>query len=124
MANNAGMAISADFSELAGIERLLENARTKLPKVRSAALKHAADRTQAEAEQIAASYPDPLDELAHNIQQEGTDLTRRIWTDKRQGHFLHFGSPNTGAPRDWLHGPTGRAADQLFEELSQAAVPE
>lgn len=123
MANNAGFGITADFSKFDDLERMLVSAREKPAKVRAVALGRFADRAQHEAEAIAASYPSPIDELAASVEQEGTPLFRRVFTTARQGHFLHFGSPNTGAPRDWLHGPMQSAADDLFVELSKAAAP-
>lgn len=123
MANNSALGIGADFSDLDNLQQLLANAREKPHALRAEALNRAAEKTRTDAAAIANSYPDPLDELGNNLQREGTPVFQRVFTTNRQGHFLHFGSPKTGAPRDWLHGPARRAADDLFEELSKAAEP-
>ena len=123
MPNNSALGVSADFSGFDDLEHRIATARDRPAKERAAKLGHYADRAQHESEAIAASYPSPIDELAANIEQEGTPLFRRIFTYERQGHFLHFGSPNTGAPRDWLHQNVQRAADDLFDDLSKAAEP-
>lgn len=117
----ASMGITFDTSELDNLADLLATAREKPKAVRAEALGRVGDKVKAEAEAIAQAYPDPLDELAGNVEMESTPLTRRIFTSKRQGAFLEFGSPNTGAPRPWLTGPAQKGADELFEELSKAA---
>ncbi|HRE03086.1 MAG TPA: hypothetical protein PLV68_17435 [Ilumatobacteraceae bacterium] len=123
MANNAAFAITADFAELDDLQQLLAAARQRPASEREGALDRATDRAATEMRDITRAYPSPLDELSQHIETAGTPLYRRIFTTKRQGHFLHFGSPTTGAPRDWAHGPTQRAVDDMFRELSKAAEP-
>lgn len=119
---HGSVGISADFSEIKELQVVLAAARERPHKVRAAALDKAADATVAEASAITAAYPSPIDELASNIEQEGTPVFRRIYTNKRQGHFLHFGSPKTGAPRDWLHGPAQKNVDEMLTTLADAAA--
>lgn len=115
--------VFADFSALDDLNRLLEAAVKRTAKARADELNKTAEKVRDQAAAIAASYPKGTGALAANVTVTGTALTRRVGSDLREGWFLEFGSPNTGAPRPWLTGPAGRGAEELLAELGKAAAP-
>lgn len=115
--------VFADFTALDDLNSFLEQAITRTAKERTKALDETSEEVRSEAAAIAASYPNGTGALAENVTVSGTDLTKRVGSDEREGWFLEFGSPNTGGPRPWLTGPADRGAAKMLTRLSKAAEP-
>lgn len=118
--------VSADFSQLRQLERLLDEARRKASTIPNTILAPAARRVFTESVANAQGMAD-TGELASSVRLEQT-LTEsgpgyRIGADVRQAFFLEYGSPNTGAPRPWLSAPAQRAVTDVLTAASRVMAP-
>lgn len=114
------MQISFDTSDLEHLTELLETARERSWKERTAALKRIAKQVREEATENARAYRKAsTGELVANIEQDGTPARQWIGAPVRQAFFLEYGSPNTGGPDPWLSGPARKGANQLFAEMAR-----
>lgn len=117
--------VTFDVSQLNALANHLPAAGKKLKQAAGPAVRRHATEAMNEAASIAREYPSPIDKLADSLELTVSTRSARIHTDAREGTFLEFGSPNTGAPRPWLTGPAQRAGDALYDELIKlAAEPE
>lgn len=114
------MDISFDASAIADLNGVLEKARQRSHKDRTKILARIAGEVRDDARDNALAFnTDSTGELAAAVDTEGTAARKRVFANVRQGYFLEYGSPTTGAPRPWLSDPARKGANKLLAEISE-----
>jgi Bacteriophage HK97-gp10, putative tail-component len=116
------MDISVDVSELNELIAMLERAAERPRKERAGVLRKIGAQVASEARSNASSWftKASTGRLAEGVTVEGRGVSRvAISSPYREGFFLEYGSPNTGAPRPWLTQPAERGVESLLEELGK-----
>lgn len=118
------MSLTVDTSEIDALAALLAGAAPRMETDTTRVMDQVASSVVAAAK---ASVPVASGELRDSVQVERQGgkgyRVRYIHAEPRQGYFLEYGSPTTGAPRPWLSGPAQRGAMVLHDELMRVADP-
>ena len=116
------MTVGMDMKEIDRLADRLQKAAVRAIPTIEAALTVGALETATQARANAASYGG-TGELSQSVEVEESPLIRRVLAEPRQGAFLEYGTPNTGAPRPWLSGPAETAQRKFFAELADRVEP-
>lgn len=117
------MSFTLNTSDLGRLTRMLDRAADQVDNRAEDAVREVTGRIADEARSTAASYPKGTGALAADINEDTSGLEARVFTNQREGFYLEYGSPNTGAPRPWLTEPTERGARDLEDKLGEAGAP-
>lgn len=112
--------LDIDLSEILELVHILEAAADAPRREAETAHREVGQEVLDEARSTAGSYPNGTGALAADVRMASSRDGTRIFSDKREGFFLEFGSPNTGAPRPWLTEPARKGAEKLGERLTKA----
>lgn len=114
--------LQIDLSDIDRLEGLIAHAANTAPKDSAQALEKRTREAFTEAKANAGSFHKAsTGELASVVEMEVIRGEHGIIrAPVRQGFFLEYGSPKTGAPRPWLTGPARDAAERLVRDMGDA----
>ena len=116
------MSAMFDLSELDTLIDLLEESGDEATK-RSHRMVDTNTRIVESAARSNAQARADTGELAASVESEVNGFFGKVSADPRQGWFLEYGSPNTGAPDPWMSAPAERAQDAMLETLAKEFGP-
>lgn len=118
------MSFKIDTSQIDELAALLAGAAPRMEKDTTRVIDMVTD---AVVSSVKAGVPRDTNELADSVEVDRSGglgyRVRYIHADPKQGYFLEYGSPTTGAPIPWLSGPAQQGSMLLHSELMRVADP-